>query len=111
MKLYVNDVVLEVTNAPQSRAGFWRIRIDLEDAARITFPVTGTVKLKANSGFVLASAKASDYQYSYMDGSYLTLSNTAPPEPEPEPEPDPEPEGDVWDDLANAIREGVNDVD
>lgn len=29
----------------------------------------------------------------------------------PPPGPDPEPEGDVWDDMAGAIREGVNDVD
>ena len=29
----------------------------------------------------------------------------------PPPGPDPEPEGDVWDDMADAIREGVNDVD
>lgn len=29
----------------------------------------------------------------------------------PPPGPDPEPEDDVWDDMAGAIREGVNDVD
>lgn len=29
----------------------------------------------------------------------------------PPPEPEPEPERDVWDDMAGAIREGVNDVD
>lgn len=28
----------------------------------------------------------------------------------PEPEPEPEPEPDVWDELASAIREGVNKV-
>lgn len=28
----------------------------------------------------------------------------------PEPQPEPGPEGDVWDDLAGAIREGVNDI-
>ncbi len=29
----------------------------------------------------------------------------------PPPEPEPEPEGDVWDELAEAIRSGVNEVD
>lgn len=29
----------------------------------------------------------------------------------PPPEPEPEPEGDVWDELADAIRNGVNEVD
>lgn len=29
----------------------------------------------------------------------------------PPPPPEPEPEGDVWDELAEAIRNGVNDVD
>ena len=28
----------------------------------------------------------------------------------PDPEPEPEPEPDVWDKLAAAIREGVNEV-
>lgn len=35
-----------------------------------------------------------------------TWSHASAPEPEPEPEPDP----DVWDELASAIREGVNEV-
>lgn len=30
--------------------------------------------------------------------------------PAPEPEPEPEPEPDVWDELASAIREGVNEI-
>jgi len=29
----------------------------------------------------------------------------------PEPEPEPEPEGDIWDELAEAIRSGVNGID
>lgn len=28
----------------------------------------------------------------------------------PEPEPEPTPEEDIWGDIANAIREGVNEV-
>ena len=31
--------------------------------------------------------------------------------PEPDPEPEPEPEGDIWDELAEAIREGVNSIE
>lgn len=30
--------------------------------------------------------------------------------PTPDPEPEPEPDPDVWDELASAIREGVNEV-
>lgn len=30
--------------------------------------------------------------------------------PTPDPEPGPEPDPDVWDELASAIREGVNEV-
>ena len=29
----------------------------------------------------------------------------------PEPEPEPETEGDIWDELAEAIREGVNSIE
>lgn len=29
----------------------------------------------------------------------------------PEPEPEPEPAGDIWDELAEAIRSGVNGID
>lgn len=29
----------------------------------------------------------------------------------PPPEPEPEPQGDVWDEIANAIRNGVNAVE
>lgn len=29
----------------------------------------------------------------------------------PEPEPEPEPEGDIWDELAEAIRNGVNGIE
>ena len=35
----------------------------------------------------------------------MTAGTMPPPEPEPEPEPD------VWDELADALREGVNSVD
>jgi len=37
----------------------------------------------------------------------LTPGTVPPPSPDP---PEPEPEGDVWDELAEAIRNGVNNV-
>lgn len=41
------------------------------------------------------------------DGETITnIEATEIPDPEPEPEPQP----DVWDELASAIREGVNEV-
>lgn len=33
------------------------------------------------------------------------------PDPLPEPEPEPGGDGSVWDEMAAAIREGVNDVE
>lgn len=35
---------------------------------------------------------------------------TGDPRAAKDPEPEPEPEPDVWDELASAIREGVNEV-
>ena len=41
------------------------------------------------------------------DGDTITnIEATERPEPEPKPEPEP----DVWDELASAIREGVNEI-
>ena len=37
------------------------------------------------------------------------VAGTVPP-PDPDP-PEPEPQGDVWDEIADAIRNGVNMVD
>lgn len=45
--------------------------------------------------------------FHYRKGVVTDMS----PAPVPPPEPEPEPEQDVWDDMAGAIREGVNDVD
>lgn len=112
MRLIIGTKGYNVQNAPQTEAGvFWKIRLEPEDIASLNLPISGKITLKANSGFVLAKVDTADYQRQYIDGVFLVLSNQPEPEPEPEPEPDPEPEGDVWDDLANAIREGVNDVD
>lgn len=49
----------------------------------------------------------------YLDVTYSddgeTITNIDPTE-RPDPEPEPEPDPDVWDELASAIREGVNEV-
>ena len=46
----------------------------------------------------------------HVDGVVTRMIEGVMPEP-PAPEPGPEPEGDVWDELAEAIRNGVNEVD
>lgn len=53
-----------------------------------------------------------DVEVSDVDG-VMTVTKWTPlpmPEPESEPEPEPEPEPNVWDELAAAIREGVDNV-
>ena len=39
------------------------------------------------------------------------LGGVEAPYPEHDPEPEPEPEGDIWDELAEAIKSGVNGID
>lgn len=47
--------------------------------------------------------------FHYRNGVVLDMSpGTVPPSPEP---PEPEPEEDVWAEIADAIRNGVNMVD
>lgn len=45
--------------------------------------------------------------FHYRKGVVIDMS----PAPVPPPSPDPEPEGDVWDEMAGAIRGGVNSVE
>lgn len=78
-------------------------------------PVSGSIILCAEDGFVMRTDSAEDYLRQIFIGGTLTLTNT--PEPEPLPEPD-EPEhlddndGPVtWDELAEAYTEGVNSLD
>lgn len=45
------------------------------------------------------------------DGVVTSMTAGTVPEPEPKPEPEPEPEYVTYEELAAAIREGVNAVD
>ena len=59
--------------------------------------------------FELRRDDPADYLRQTFEGGVLTLTNT--PEPVPvEPSTPPEPEPTVWDEMAAAITEGVNDV-
>lgn len=69
--------------------------------------VSGTVSLYANNGFLMREDNASDYERQIIEDGSITLTN----KPEPQPEPEPEPVPDIWDAIANAIRNGVNAVD
>lgn len=45
--------------------------------------------------------------FHYRAGKVIDMSPGTMPPPEPEPEPEP----DIWDELAEAIKNGVNGVD
>lgn len=70
--------------------------------------VSGIIRTYVNNGFLLAEDNVSDYARQIIQEGKITLTNR--PEPGPEPDP-PEPEPDIWDELAEAIKDGVNDVE
>lgn len=70
--------------------------------------VAGTIAMYTDSGYPLSEDTAADYARQEYSGDVLTLTNA--PEPEPGPEPEPMPEYVTYDELAQAIREGVNAV-
>jgi hypothetical protein len=70
--------------------------------------VIGPIGVYANDGFLLREDNPSDYLRQIIHNGAITLTNL--PEPEPEPEP-PEPDPDMWDELAAAIKDGVNHVE
>lgn len=70
--------------------------------------VNGTIRAYANNDFLMREDKVSDWERQIITEGRIVLTNV--PEPQPEPEP-PEPEQDMWDEMADAIKEGVNSVD
>lgn len=70
--------------------------------------VSGTIAMYTDSGYPLSEDTVGDYARREYEGDVLTLTNAA--EPEPGPEPEPAPEYVTYDELAQAIREGVNAV-
>ena len=75
-------------------------------------PVAGEIVLCDNDGFIMRSDNSEDYlRQTFEDGVLTLTSEPEPVEPEPPPEPEPvDPEPSVWDEMAAAIAEGVNDV-
>ena len=69
--------------------------------------VNGTIKAYANNDFLLREDKVSDYARTVITEGRIVLTNI----PKPEPEPEPEPEDDVWAEMAQAIKDGVNSAD
>lgn len=49
--------------------------------------------------------------FHYRAGKVIDMTAGIMPEPEPEPSSEPEPETDVWAEMANAIKTGVNSID
>lgn len=72
--------------------------------------VSGTIKTYLNNEFLLAEDSVSDYARQVISDGMIVLTNVPEPTPEPEP-PEPEPETDVWSEMADAIKAGVNSVD
>lgn len=68
--------------------------------------ISGTIQMFRDDGLLMSEDNADDFERRFYVGTLLTLTN----QPEPVPAPIPEPEPDVWDELAAAIQEGVNDV-
>lgn len=73
-------------------------------------PVAGEIVLCDDDDFVMRTDNSEDYLRQIFDDGVLILTNE--PEPgEPDPIPEPHtPELSVWDEMAAAIAEGVNDV-
>ena len=78
------------------------------DSLRDVESISGIIGVYANNGFLLREDNVADYERQIIRDGEITLTNL--PEPEPEP-PEPEPEPDMWDELAAAIKDGVNHVE
>ena len=70
--------------------------------------VSGVIQCFTEDGFLHCEDDVSDYARVVISDGRITITNR--PEPQPDP-PEPEPEPDVWTEIANAIRNGVNSVD
>ena len=79
-------------------------------------PVSGTIPLYADDGFLLREDSADAYLRQTFANGHLQLTNVPEPEPAPEPEPDPDPVPDpetepaIWDELDAAYQKGVDSV-
>lgn len=74
--------------------------------------VSGTIGLYANDGSLMREDDVLGYERTEIQDGRITLTNRPAPQPQPEPpEPEPEPTTDIWAEMADAIKEGVNGVD
>ena len=71
--------------------------------------VAGTIAMYTDSGYPLSEDTVADYARQEYSGDTLTLTNAPEPDP-PGPQPTPTSEYVTYDELAQAIREGVNAV-
>lgn len=70
----------------------------------------GEIILYADDGFELRVDNTKDYLRQVFSNGTLTLTNLPEPKPEPIPDPEPTAEGVTWEAMADAIKEGVNEV-
>lgn len=73
--------------------------------------VNGTIRAYANNDFLMREDKVSDWERQIITEGRIVLTNVPEPTPTPDPDPDPEPEDDVWAEMAQAIKDGVNSAD
>lgn len=71
--------------------------------------IQGTISVYTDSGYLLSEDKVEDFSRYEINGSTFIITNL--PEPEPQPEPEPPPTYVTYEELARAIREGVNSVE
>ena len=75
-------------------------KVMLDNPEQITLPLSGTVTVESNDGFILAEINTADYARQYIEGKWLVFSNLPEPEPDTDPEPEDEPDAD---DVLNAL--------
>jgi hypothetical protein len=67
--------------------------------------ITGIIRMYEDGGFLISEDNASDFERHSYSGTLLIMTNKPVPIPEPV-----QPKEDVWHDMAEAIKEGVNEV-
>lgn len=96
---YLNPIPSENGNYGNPQSVSFKGAVSLPDELLEAYIETmGFAFLEVSDG-IISSVTRNDEAYNDY------INNT------PEPTPEPEPDGDIWDEIADAIRNGVNEVD
>lgn len=102
MKLYIKNEEYEVIDKPSLTDP-----VTFHLATQPSDDLGDILSLKDNNGFLLCDIRVSDYKYWTVMGSIVSGTNYKSEDPGPGPEPPPMP---TYDDMAAAIKEGVDGV-